>query len=95
MATGPDGNDTSRRVREITQRLKEIEKQLDGETTNQEASGASSAAAQSDPETFEYDPNCPACLRDRHHTREEHEQALARVAQASAPDAPGDEGSLF
>jgi hypothetical protein len=34
-------------------------------------------------------------LRERPHTREEHERALARVAQASDPNAPDDEGSMF
>ena len=35
-----------------------------------------------------YDADCPACLRDRPHTLAEHEQALARVHAASAPDEP-------
>jgi hypothetical protein len=95
MATGPNRKDIGQRAREIRQRLEEIEKQLDGEATDQPATDETNEAGPADPGAFEYSENCPACLRERPHTRKEHEQALARVAQASAPDAPDDEGSMF
>ncbi len=94
MAQGPGGKDIGKRARAIRKRLEEIEKQLDGEATDQPAT-ETSEAGQVDPEAFEYSEDCPACLRERPHTREEHERALARVAQASDPNAPDDEGSMF
>lgn len=36
--------------------------------------------------TREYDPDCPACLRNLRHTQAEHEAALRRVYEASRGD---------
>lgn len=40
---------------------------------------------------FEYDPDCPLCLRDQEHTDEQHFQALDRVETASSADYSEDE----
>jgi hypothetical protein len=39
---------------------------------------------------FEYDPDCPACLRHLPHTAEERQAALRRNYAASLPDYPDD-----
>lgn len=44
------------------------------------------AAMESQRDNFEYDPDCPACLRHLPHTRQEHEEALMRNWEASLPD---------
>ena len=95
MDQGPNGKNIGKRAKEIRERLEEIVRLLDGESSEHPASAMTGAAGQPDPEAFEYDENCQACLRERPHTRSEHEQALARMAQASDPKAPDDEGSMF
>lgn len=39
-------------------------------------------------DAFEYDPDCPACLRHQPHTADEHEGALHRNRLASLPNYP-------
>ena len=35
---------------------------------------------------FDYDPDCPACLRHLRHSNSEHESALRRNYEASRPE---------